>query len=76
MHIFYTIRKSNSYKKLGHLEHPIDGEGYFWSKLLNAIQRHIRMNIPYYFIVILFFAIGVVAGTYTVKALRISKRSI
>lgn len=43
--------------------------GIFLSKLLNAIQRHIRMNIPYYFIVILFFAIGVVAGTYTVKAL-------
>src|SRR5690554_2507335 len=50
--------------------HPLHREEvFFLSKLINAIQNHIKTNIPYYFIVLLFFATGIVAGTYTVKAL-------
>jgi stage II sporulation protein M len=37
--------------------------------LISIIQKHIRLNIPIYFIALLFFTIGIVTGTYTIKAL-------
>lgn len=45
------------------------GRGFILKKLKDIIQKHIRLNILIYFIALLFFAIGTVAGTYTIKGL-------
>ncbi|RBP45573.1 stage II sporulation protein M [Garciella nitratireducens] len=42
--------------------------------LLNVIQKHIRLNIIIYIITILALTIGIVMGTYTVKALSDSQK--
>jgi len=42
--------------------------------IINIIKKHIRLNIPIYFITLLFFTIGIVVGTYTIKALSYSQK--
>lgn len=43
-------------------------------KIIGIIQKHIRLNISIYFIALLFFTIGIVTGTYTIKALPDSQK--
>ena len=38
-------------------------------RLKAIVEKHIRTHIPIYFVSILIFTIGIVSGTYTVKAL-------
>ena len=50
------------------------GRSFFLRNIINIIKKHIRLNIPIYFITLLFFTIGIVVGTYTIKALSYSQK--
>ena len=50
------------------------GRSFFLRNIINIIKKHIRLNIPIYFITQLFFTIGIVVGTYTIKALSYSQK--
>lgn len=58
-----------------HIFNKASKGGSFMKRLITIIEKHIRLHIFFYFLAVLFFAIGIVSGSYTVKALSDPQKS-